>query len=76
MEGPVYADLMQMDRYLLNGCELRLKFHQSSDQFRLVTKAEKLDIKVVQGMYGKSFSRGYNGTCSNTDKKSSFMSIR
>ena len=33
MEGPVYADLMQMDRYLLNGCELRLKFHQSSNPF-------------------------------------------
>ena len=47
MEGPVYADLMQMDHYLLNGCELRLKFHQSSDPFRLITKAEKPDFKVV-----------------------------
>ena len=47
MEGPVYADLMQMDRYLLKGYELRLKFHQSSDPFRLITKAEKPDFKVV-----------------------------
>ena len=47
MEGPVYADLMQMDHYLLNGCELRLKFHQSSDPFRLITKTEKADYKVV-----------------------------
>ena len=27
MEGSVYAESMQTDRYLLNGCELRMKFH-------------------------------------------------
>ena len=44
MEGPVYADSMQMDRYLLKRCEFSLKFHECSDQFSLIIKA---DIKVV-----------------------------
>ena len=46
LEGPIYADLMQMDRYLLNGCELRLKLHQSSDSFRLMTK-KGTNYKVI-----------------------------
>ena len=50
MEGPVYADLMQMDRYLLNGCELRLKFHQSSNPFRLITKLKNLIIRSYYKM--------------------------
>ena len=45
-EGAIYADLMQMDRYLLNGCELRLKLHRSSDSFRLVTK-KGTNYKVI-----------------------------
>ena len=47
MEGPIYADIMQMDRYLLNGVELRLKLHQSSNGFRLITASTKEKYKVV-----------------------------
>ena len=47
MEGPAYADSMQMDRYLLKRCEFSLKFHESSDQFSLILKADEPDIKVV-----------------------------
>ena len=47
MEGPIYGDLFQMDRYLLNGCELRLRFHQSSNAFRLMCKATGAAYKVV-----------------------------
>ena len=46
LEGPIYADHMQMDRYILNGCELRLKIHQNSDSFRLVTK-KGTNYKVI-----------------------------
>ena len=47
MEGPIYADLFQMDRYLLNGVELRLKLHQSTNPFRLMAKNDKEKYKVV-----------------------------
>ena len=47
MEGPVYADLMQMDRYLLNGVELRLKLHQSCNEFRLMAKNPENKYSVV-----------------------------
>ena len=47
MEGPIYADIMQMDRYLFNGVKLRLKLHQSSNGFRLITASNKEKYKVV-----------------------------
>ena len=47
MEGPIYADVFQMERYLLNGVELRLKLHQTSNSFRLMTSATKENYKVV-----------------------------
>ena len=36
MEGPLYESVFQLDRYLLNGVDVRIKLHPSAQSFRLM----------------------------------------
>lgn len=47
MEGPIYADIFRQKRYLLNGVEMKLKFTQSADKFRIHGADETKGFKVV-----------------------------
>ena len=45
MEGPLYSDIFQQKRLLLNGLQLGIKLYPSSDNFRLMSGTS--DYKVV-----------------------------
>ena len=47
MVGPVYADVFQLSRFLLNKVEVRLKLFQSKHAFRLMTGEKTTKYKVV-----------------------------
>lgn len=36
MEGPIHSDICMQDKLILNGVPITFRFHQSSDQFRLI----------------------------------------
>ena len=46
MEGPLFLDLCQQDRMLLNGVPLTLKCYPSNDAFALMTPDERLNHHV------------------------------
>jgi hypothetical protein len=46
MSGPIYLDLAQQERALINGVSISIKFWPSSNPFRLMTSEEKPDFKV------------------------------
>ena len=46
MEGPLYADAFQMNRYLLNEVDVRVKLFQSKTNFRLMTSVTDTKFKV------------------------------
>ena len=47
MVGPVYADVFQLSRFLLNEVKVRLKLFQSKNAFRLMTREKTTKYKVV-----------------------------
>ena len=47
MVGPVYADVFQLSRFLLNEVEVRLKLFQSKNAFRLMTGEKTTKYKVI-----------------------------
>ena len=48
MEGVLTSDVFNLDRYLINGVEVRIKLFQSKDPFRLMAKdGDKERYKVV-----------------------------
>ena len=47
MVGPVYADVFQLSRFLLNEVEVRLKLFQSKNAFRLMTGKKTTKYKVI-----------------------------
>ena len=47
MVGPIYADVFQMPRYLLNEVDVHVKFFQSKNSFRLLSSVPNKKYKVV-----------------------------
>ena len=46
MEGPVYADICQQNRYLLNRVQIGFKFWPSTNEFRLISPNAKANYKI------------------------------
>ena len=44
--GPVHGDIFFQDRYLLNGVDLKLKFHRSKNSFRLMAALPDRNFRV------------------------------
>ena len=44
--GPVHGDIFFQDRYLLNGVDLKLKFHRSKNSFRLMAALPDTNFRV------------------------------
>ena len=53
MEGPIYVDILQQDRLLLNGVEVGFTFHPSSARFNLMTNSETINyhIEIVDAVF-------------------------
>ena len=47
MVGPIYADVFQMPRYLLNEVDVHVKLFQSKNSFRLLSSVPSKKYKVV-----------------------------
>ena len=47
MVGPIYADVFQMTRYLLNEVDVHVKLFQNKNSFRLLSSVPKKKYKVV-----------------------------
>ena len=64
MEGPVFADVFQLSKYLLNEVEVRVKMYQSKTDFKIMNKdvldtktkytVKVLDVKLKVAMVGIS----------------------
>ena len=50
LQGPLYVDVCQMNRYILNGVSINIKLHPSSDNFRLMAKESKFHIEITDAM--------------------------
>ena len=52
MEGPVYADLCQQNRYLMNGIQVGFKFWPSTSEFRLMSSnpSPKYKVEIVEAV--------------------------
>ena len=52
MEGPIYMDILQQDRLLLNGVEVGIKFHPSSARFSLMSDSDtdEYHIEIVDAV--------------------------
>ena len=48
MEGPLYEGVFQLDRYLLNGINIRIKLHQSSNAFRLMSNGKGYKVVLLE----------------------------
>ena len=50
MEGSILSDIFLIDKYLLNGVELRLKLWPNKDDFRLMAsdKSKKYKVKIIE----------------------------
>ena len=46
LEGPVYVDICEQNRYLLNGVQVHFKFWPSSNEFKLMTTDTGANYKV------------------------------
>ena len=46
MEGPIYCDILQQDRLLLNGVEVGIKFHPASARFALMSNSELTNYHI------------------------------
>ena len=46
LEGPVYVDICQQDRYLLNGLQVNFKFWPHVEPFRLMSKEDNPDYNI------------------------------
>ena len=46
-EGPLMADICQQNRLILNGVEIRIRLWPAKDQFRLLSKVNDADFKMV-----------------------------
>lgn len=46
LEGPVYMDICQQNRYILNGVQVNLKFWPSTNQFKLMSPRTSSDYKI------------------------------
>ena len=46
MEGPIYIDICQQNRYIPNGVQINFKFWPSSNAFRLMSSNTKADYKL------------------------------
>ena len=47
MVGPIYADVFQMPRYLLNEVDVHVKLFQNKNSFRLLSSVPTNKYKVV-----------------------------
>ena len=47
MEGPIYADVFQMPRYLLNEVDVHVKLFQNKNSFRLMSSVPNKKYKVI-----------------------------
>lgn len=47
LEGPIFSDVFQTDRYLINGVETRIKLFPSKNPFRLMADGESPKYKVI-----------------------------
>ena len=47
MEGPIYADVFQMPRYLLNEVDVHVKLFQNKNSFRLMSSVAGKKYKVI-----------------------------
>jgi hypothetical protein len=50
MEGPLYSDIFQQKRLLLNGLELGIKLYPSSDNFRLMSATSEYKVEVTDAV--------------------------
>ena len=48
MEGPIYADIFEINRYLINGVEVRVKLFPSKSPFHLMGKTEGKYKTIIQ----------------------------
>lgn len=46
MEGPIFVDFAQQDKFLLNSVPINLKFWHSNNRFRLMSDDENADYKI------------------------------
>ena len=46
MEGPVYVDICQQNRYIPNGVQINFKFWPSSNKFKFMSSNDKADYKL------------------------------
>jgi len=45
--GPIHCDIMNMEKYLLNGVELKLKFVRTRDSFSLIAPKGEYKVKML-----------------------------
>jgi hypothetical protein len=46
MEGPLYHDIFQQERLLLNGLQMSIKLYPSSDAFRLMSDSQDYKVEI------------------------------
>jgi hypothetical protein len=50
MEGPLYSDIFQQKRLLLNGLQLGVKLYPSQDSFRLMCKTNDYKVEILDAI--------------------------
>ena len=50
MEGPLYSDIFQQKRLLLNGLQLSIKLYPSQDSFRLMCKTNDYKVEILDAI--------------------------
>ena len=50
MEGPLYSDIFQQKRLLLNGLQLNVKLYPSQDNFRLMSKKSDYKVEILDAI--------------------------
>ena len=53
LSSKIHADIFNLDRYLINNCELKLRLHQTRNEFRLVTPspAAHYTVELVEVIF-------------------------
>jgi hypothetical protein len=47
MEGPLYSDIFQQNRLLLNGLEMSVRLYPTTDAFRLMTNKDEYKVEIL-----------------------------
>jgi hypothetical protein len=51
LEGPLLIDLMSIDRYLINGVDVKLNLHRSSDAFCLMSPDNEYTVEIMEAVF-------------------------